>query len=287
MSDSLSSTIGKNWQHFTGINLIPSAIVEKRCKKVDILNLDTASTIPQIVWLGHASFLVLWRDQAILIDPVFSKRIGLSPRRVPIAKSLRSISPDAILLSHAHMDHLNSPSLALFPDAPIFIPQKSENFLKSSIRKRACSVVQDIEFNIGPLTVTPLPTLHGGWRYPWQKGYSAVAYLISDGCTNLYYAGDTAYGEHFQTLATSFSIDIACLPIGAYSPRWFLKSRHLNPTEAVQAGLDLKAATIIPFHFGSYRLALDPLNDALPWFVKEADDKGINWEISFSWDRHA
>lgn len=264
---------------YSGIDKLPGTSLETNIQQVDISKFSADSEIPQIAWLGHSSFVIVWRNQTLLLDPVFARTIGIVPRRLPVPKAILEVGPQAILVSHAHMDHLNNPSLSLFPDAPIYLPNKTEQFLSPTNLRRSHPVQLRKSFNLGSLTIMPVEALHGGWRYPWQQGYIALGYVISDGKYRVYYAGDSAYGDHFAEIGNESPIDIALLPIGAYSPRWFLKDKHLNPPEAVEAAKDLQARSVTPYHFGTYRLALDPLEEALPWFEQEAAQSGIKWSL--------
>jgi len=280
MFDRLSvSEVGSRWGSHLGLDKIESSILDKRIHKVDVDSLSGDSSKPQIAWLGHASFLIAWRGLQILIDPVFSSRVGIMPRRMPVPSGLEQLSPDIILLSHAHMDHFDRASLARYPQAKIYLPNRSDVFLETSMKRRATGLYDGMKVALGPLSLNCLPALHGGWRYPWQKGFRALGYVLSDGETTLYFAGDTAYGSLFAEIGNEFDIDIAMLPIGAYSPQWFLKSRHLNPAEAVQAFCELGAKTLIPFHFGTYRLSLEPLNEPLLWFAEVAEKEGLDWSV--------
>ena len=280
MFDRLSaSEVSGRWGSYLGLDKIKSNILYKRIHKVDIDSLSGDSSKPLVAWLGHASFLIVWRGLQILIDPVFSSRVGIMPRRMPVPKGLEQLKPDIILLSHAHMDHFDRASLARYPQAKIYLPSRSDAFLETSTRPRATGLHGGMKVELGALSLNCVPALHGGWRYPWQKGFRALGYVLSDGETTLYFAGDTAYGSLFKETGNEFDIDIAMLPIGAYSPQWFLKSRHLNPAEAVQAFRELGAKRLIPFHFGTYRLSLESLNEPLPWFAEVAEREGINWSV--------
>jgi hypothetical protein len=71
------------------------------------------------VWLGHATVLMRVGEQWVLTDPVFSHRIGVGigplvmgvQRRLPVV-DLATLPPiDLILVSHAHFDHLDKPTL--------------------------------------------------------------------------------------------------------------------------------------------------------------------------------
>src|SRR5437867_3520413 len=71
-------------------------------------------------WLGHSTVLLKVDGTTILTDPVFSDRVGLNigpmtlglKRLVAPPLELRQLPPiDLVLLSHAHMDHFDIPTL--------------------------------------------------------------------------------------------------------------------------------------------------------------------------------
>jgi L-ascorbate metabolism protein UlaG (beta-lactamase superfamily) len=53
--------------------------------------------------------------------------------------------------------------------------------------------------------------------------------------------------------------DIALMPIGAYEPRWFMKTAHMNPEEAVQAAVELGAREFVAMHWGTFNLTDEPM----------------------------
>src|SRR5436190_4242598 len=71
-------------------------------------------------WLGHSTVLLKVDGMTILTDPVFSDRVGLSVGPVTLGLK-RLVAPalplslvpkvDLVLLSHAHMDHFDLPTL--------------------------------------------------------------------------------------------------------------------------------------------------------------------------------
>lgn len=267
---------GRKWHVTSGIDLVP----EEDCHRVtfvDWKSFDPNAEQPQIAWLGHACFLIVWKRQQILIDPVFSRFIGVVPRRCPTPCDWRIMHPHGIFLSHAHMDHMDASTLGAFSGSTLYLPEKSERFLGKSLAGQCHALNEHSVIKMGDLYIRPVHAEHGGWRFPWQRGYRALGYVFSDGKVSVYYAGDTAYGNHFKTIGDTFDIDLALLPIGAYAPQWFLQKRHLNPEEAVAACRDLRAARMIPFHFGAYRVSLEPLNEPLPRFARHASGNGLEW----------
>jgi L-ascorbate metabolism protein UlaG (beta-lactamase superfamily) len=81
---------------------------------------------------------------------------------------------------------------------------------------------------------------------------------------NIYFAGDTGWGPHFQLIAERFSpIRVALLPIGAYKPRWFMSAVHISPAEAVKAAKVLRATATVPIHYGTFPLGDDGQDEAL------------------------
>ena len=53
------------------------------------------------------------------------------------------------------------------------------------------------------------------------------------------------------------NIDYFIVGIGAYEPRWFMRSVHMNPEEAVQAHLELGSRESFAMHFGTFQLTTE------------------------------
>jgi L-ascorbate metabolism protein UlaG (beta-lactamase superfamily) len=80
-------------------------------------------------------------------------------------------------------------------------------------------------------------------------------FVLTAGARQVFFAGDSAYGDHFQEIRRRRGpIDLALLPIGAYEPRWLMQAAHMNPEEAVRAHLDLAPRRSIGMHFGTFQL---------------------------------
>lgn len=238
----------------------------------------------EVVWLGHGSFLLRWGEVRVLVDPVFKKWMGLARRRTPLPDMTRLKEATFALVTHGHMDHLDEGSLRATGVETVLLPERTETFLSKEYRKRCRTVRLGETLEVSGLRITVVPAKHGGWRYPWQKGYFACGYVIENGRRTIYVSGDTAYGTHFGEIGKRWRIDIALLPIGAYAPQWFLRSRHLNPEEAAQAAKELGAGFVVPFHFGTYRLSLEPFAEPMQRWERVAKELEIRWGLSCGLD---
>lgn len=78
-----------------------------------------------------------------------------------------------------------------------------------------------------------------------------------------YFTGDTAYNpDVFEAIYSHYgSIDMAALPIGAYSPRWFMSPQHIDPEHAVQIFQDLHVQQALGIHWGTFELSEESLDE--------------------------
>ena len=266
------------WRKWSGWDRIDSG--QKLHAKAVSSAIRSEPTSPAIDWLGHGSLRIKWGGRTILVDPVASSRITVAPRLFPDPMPNLDERADLVLLTHAHMDHLDPRTLAQVPPTRLLLPEGSGRFLDRSLRQRhqlSELAVGGPGLTLDPLRITAVPAAHGGWRYPWQRGLRACGYVIQHSGQALFVAGDTAYGPHFREIGLKHRPRWAVLPIGAYSPSWFLRIRHMDPREAAQAALDIGAEYVLPCHFGTYRVSLEGMSEPLPWFVRECQRLDIKW----------
>lgn len=236
----------------------------------------------QIQWLGHSGFILHWADQTLLFDPNLSLNCTIIRRELPLPPSFRpEESIDLALISHAHFDHFDIPTLKSLPRLKAIAGSPNlDSFFPKSLADRV-QFTGLVPFQImsqGPLTITAVPAAHGGNRFhPIHGDSRALGYMITDGSVTLYFAGDTGIDLDFASLGDLFQPHVAILPIGAYEPRILLQPHHLNPEDAVSAAQKLRVQTVIPCHFGTFRLAFDPIDQALPRFAKAAQDVNLSW----------
>lgn len=223
-----------------------------------------------ITFIGHSSFLIQINGRNLLIDPVFAKRLVILRRLRRPGVRVRSLPPiDVVLLSHAHMDHLNRPSLRriiqhnqrIAGKAPIaVVPWGVKDLIADLGFEQVVSLEWWQSAQVAGLDVTMTPCKHWGARFFKDTHRGFGGYVIRGGGHSLYHSGDTAYFDGFTQIGRRLAPEIALLPIGAYRPDSY-RSVHTSPEEALRAFVDLGASRMIPMHFGTFRLSQEPVEE--------------------------
>ncbi len=243
-----------------------------------------------ITFIGHSSFLLQVGGKNILIDPVFSKRLVLLRRQRRPGVTVADLPAiDVVLITHAHMDHLNLRSLRavvrrtrkLGGRAPVIAVPTGVDDL---VRKLGFAVVETMswwdERRVAGLRVTMTPCRHWGARMfkDTHRQFGGYAVQAEQGGLVIYHSGDTAYFGGFREIGARMQPDVALLPIGAYFPDSY-RSVHTSPEEAVQAFVDTGAAWMVPMHYGTFRLGREPMHEPLERLAAEAVRLGLESRI--------
>jgi L-ascorbate metabolism protein UlaG (beta-lactamase superfamily) len=239
-----------------------------------------------VTFIGHATFLIQTAAGNILTDPMYSDRAGpfnlLGPKRVrrpAIAfEDLPQIS--TVLLSHNHYDHCDLPTLRFLAqrfDPIVVTPLGNAALVRSAGIRRVEELDWWQESTSAPFPATLTPAHHFSARTPFDRNRCLWGgFMLTAGTKRLFFAGDSAYSPLFRDIHDRFDpVDLALLPIGAYEPRWFMRSVHMNPMEAVQAHLDLKAARSIPMHFGTFQMAGEGIDEPLRALAEARQAHGV------------
>ena len=233
-----------------------------------------------ITFLGHSSFLLQVGGKNILIDPVFSTRLVVLRRQRRPGVLVRDLPPiDLILLTHAHMDHLDKASLrrviratrALRGTAPeVVVPEGVQDLVQWMGFASLHAVTWWQEIEVQGLRVTMTPCKHWGARMfrDMHRGYGGY-FVAGPAGPTVYHSGDTAYFEGFMEIGARLKPDIALLPIGAYFPDTY-RSVHTSPEEAVRGFVDCGAKWMVPMHFGTFRLGREPMDEPVERLIADA-----------------
>jgi L-ascorbate metabolism protein UlaG (beta-lactamase superfamily) len=239
-----------------------------------------------VTFIGHSTFLIQTPTETILTDPVFANHAGplrvLGPRRVrrPAIPFDRLPPISLILLSHNHYDHYDVRALRALAqrfDPAVVTPLGNARLLRSTGLRR----IEELDWwdsaQSAALPIVLTPAHHFSARTPFDRNRALWGgFVMTSGRRRVYFAGDTAYSSFFKQIRERIGVvDLALLPIGAYEPRWFMRSVHMNPAEAVQAHVELGANTSVGMHFGTFQLTTEGIDAPLEELAQARERQGV------------
>lgn len=227
-------------------------------------------------WLGHATVLVNLEGVNFITDPVWAARasfVGFAgPKRYrpPPMKLEYLPGLDFAVVSHDHYDHLDLDAVkqitAQNRGIKWFVPMGMKSWMESNgIGIDGSSSVTELNWGESAdfvkgkknFTIWCLPAQHWGQRGPFdqnQRLWSGWAVIGEK--RRFYYSGDTGNCDsEFRKFGEKLGpFDLAAIPIGAYEPRWFMKSQHINPEEAIGVHELIRSKNSIGIHWGTYHM---------------------------------
>lgn len=225
-----------------------------------------------LTWIGHASFAIQLGGRTALVDPVISTWLGPIKRNVAPGLDWSALpKADVVLVTHNHRDHMDGPTLKRIGKGPVYVvPRGCGRWFKRAGMTRVLEMDWWQQEEVEGLKITFVPAQHWSRRgaldvnSSWWGGY-----VVERDGLRVYHSGDTAWFEGFARIAERCGpIEAAMLPIGAYAPRWFMQTQHMNPEDAVQAFEALGASRFVAMHWGTFKLTDEPLEEP-PEFLRE------------------
>ena len=235
-----------------------------------------------VTWIGHSTLLIQMDGATFLTDPIWSKYASpvsfAGPNRYskPGLEIAELPNIDFVLISHNHYDHLDIPTLKKlvkqFPDLPIIAPLGHKKLFKKHKIDNLIEMDWGDSIDLNFVTIRCLPSQHWSKRSLSDTNKSLWAsWSVTGSQKNFYFAGDTGYFDGFKKIGELLGpFDLAAIPIGAYSPRAMMKESHMNPEEALQAAIDLRASKTTAIHFGTFNLSDEPLAEPPERFIQAA-----------------
>ncbi|HVP49817.1 MAG TPA: MBL fold metallo-hydrolase [Candidatus Bathyarchaeia archaeon] len=241
-----------------------------------------------VTFIGHSSFFLQIGGKNLVIDPNFAQWIFLLKRLRRPGLRMRDLPPiDAVLVSHAHFDHLHRPSLRNIAAITrrksgkrpaIIVPRHVKDLVGDLGYSRVIEMDWWQSLQLGGVEITHTPSRHWGARVIRDVHRGFGGFVLRSGPHSVYHAGDTAYFNGFSEIGARLHPELALLPIGAYYPASF-RNVHTSPEDALQAFQDLGARWMVPMHYGTFRLSYEPPGEPVPRLLASARDLGLEKKI--------
>lgn len=224
-----------------------------------------------VTLVNHSTVLLQHKGLNILTDPIWSERAspvsfaGPKRHRIPGIR-FEDLPPiHLVLLSHNHYDHIDLPTLRRLsrehnPD--FVVPLRVAQLLASQNIRVTLELDWDQSACVRGCTIHCVPAVHFSARGLFDRDKTLwCGYVIPTPSGPIYFAGDTAWGDHFGRIAAEHGAPrLALLPIGAYLPRWFMSAVHMDPDQAMRAHAEMNSQISAAIHHGTFRLTDESLD---------------------------
>ena len=203
----------------------------------------------RVRYVGHATLRLEIDGARLVTDPVFRRRLLHLRRHGDRPAPADRERPDAVLLSHLHLDHTDLRSLReLGEDVPVVAPPRAAGFLRGKGFADVTELDVGESHEVAGVRVTATPAEHGGRRHPIVGRRAATLGYEVAGSQTVYFAGDTDLFDRMESLFEG--LDLALLPVWGWGTT--LGAGHLDPARAARAAALLRPRVAVPIHWGTF-----------------------------------
>jgi len=282
------------WERITeGLPKAPANHYAFPVVRPDIAALHANHSKPTATWIGHSTVLLQLRGMNVLTDPIWSERASpfsfAGPkRRVPLPMTMDELPHiDVVLISHNHYDHLDRATVEKLNTQPggpplFLVPLGIKPWLAdlgiTNVRELDWwdKTSQDgLDFHLVPVQHWSARSLSDRQETLWG-GWTVHTPSTDTTSFSVFFAGDTGFSKDFADIARHFgSFDLALIPIGAYAPRWFMQTQHVDPADAIKIHQTIHAKQSIGIHWGSFEMADESLDEPPRLLAQERKKAGL------------
>ncbi len=226
------------------------------------------------VWIGHATVLLRLGQRWILTDPVFSERVGVQlagytfglGRLMPPAIAPEVLPAlDLVLVSHAHFDHLDAPTLRK-------LARRSTAVVTAARTRRLVphgfgevhELDWDRDLEVAGLRVRAMRPEHWGARAAFDRARGYNSYVVEGAQRRVLFAGDTADTRAFGAVGP---LDLAIFGIGGYEP-W--EHAHATPEQVWRMASEAGAEHLLPVHHSTFPQSDEPAGEPMQRLLRAA-----------------
>ena len=240
-----------------------------------------------VAWLGHATVLINFYGTWLVTDPALRDRVGirvpgvltLGPRRLvrPALAADELPALDAVLVSHAHMDHCDAGTLARLPRTTRAVVQRANGDLVRRFR-RVDELAWGESVEVGGARIESIEVSHWGARKLTDSHRGYGGFLIEKNGRAIVFGGDTADTRAFGRLrARASRVVLAMMPIGAYDP--YIHA-HANPEQSWRMAREMGATYLLPIHHSTFRLSREPVGEPVERLLAVAGRE--RWRVALT-----
>ena len=193
----------------------------------------------RVTQIGHSTVLVEAAGLRLILDPYFGRHGNALYRRTePPARAREAcLDVDAVLISHAHFDHVDRRYLrSIARTVPVFAPRRIAWWIGLVCGRQVSAVRPWRQFMVGSAHIIPVTARHTT---------PGLGYVISVEGKTLYFAGDTYVGRFMKEIGDRFRPDVCLMPVARYRI-----PTTMGNAGAIEAARLIRPQTIIPIHLG-------------------------------------